>query len=427
MNGSSAGFACVSISASQYAMTQPGVILHYLQLSIWPVSLCFDYLDWPVPPLRDALLPIGAVGLMALATLIGLLRRRWWGFVGAWFFVILAPTSSFMPIQDRVVEHRMYLPLAAVVLGLVVAGALSLYGLARLLPESPRARAALGWTVGSVVVGILCVLSVRRNMEYRSPETLWADVTVKRPNNVRGWTCLAEVQIAMGKFEETRESTERALSITPYYYNTHSVLANVLLKEGKLDEALARCQTGLRLAPDAPHYHHLLALIQFARGDRDGAAAACREACRLNPKDSNYWMTLAMATGESDPEESDRALRRSLELNPGWPLAVVRASRRSALQADPRQSELRLTLGQLQTANRALRETDAEALDALGITLARTGRFEEAVAAARKALTLAEKVGRDEFAKDVMGRIQGYQKRQAYEYVTVSEKHRHGS
>ena len=44
---------------------------------------------------------------------------RYWpaiGFAGAWFFVILAPTSSVVPLADQpMAEHRMYLSLAAVI------------------------------------------------------------------------------------------------------------------------------------------------------------------------------------------------------------------------------------------------------------------------------------------------------------------------
>ena len=45
------------------------------------------------------------------------------GFLGAWFFLILAPTSSVLPMSVEVAaERRMYLPLAAVVV-LAVTGA----------------------------------------------------------------------------------------------------------------------------------------------------------------------------------------------------------------------------------------------------------------------------------------------------------------
>ena len=36
-----------NVSWLQYALSQPGVILHYLALSFWPAELCLDY-AWPV-------------------------------------------------------------------------------------------------------------------------------------------------------------------------------------------------------------------------------------------------------------------------------------------------------------------------------------------------------------------------------------------
>src|SRR6185369_12028376 len=44
------------------------------------------------------------------------------GFLGAWFFVTLAPTSSIVPIATEVgAERRMYLPLAALVVMAIAA------------------------------------------------------------------------------------------------------------------------------------------------------------------------------------------------------------------------------------------------------------------------------------------------------------------
>ena len=37
------GFGLAEVGPWEYARTQPGVILHYLRLSFWPSSLCFDY------------------------------------------------------------------------------------------------------------------------------------------------------------------------------------------------------------------------------------------------------------------------------------------------------------------------------------------------------------------------------------------------
>ena len=103
--------------------SQPGVILHYLRLSVWPYPQCLDY-GWPIETrwlVGIALPGLAVLGLLA-ASVVAMLRGRRIGFLGIAFFLILAPTSSFMPIQDLCFEHRMYLPLACVVTACVLAG-----------------------------------------------------------------------------------------------------------------------------------------------------------------------------------------------------------------------------------------------------------------------------------------------------------------
>src|SRR5262245_31708017 len=58
-----------------YALTQPGVIVHYLRLCFWPDPLCFDY-GWPLArSARDFALPLLLVGALLAAT-IACFRRR---------------------------------------------------------------------------------------------------------------------------------------------------------------------------------------------------------------------------------------------------------------------------------------------------------------------------------------------------------------
>ena len=106
----------------RYLLTQGGVIVHYLWLSVWPAPLVLTY-DWPlVSGLGEAWPTAGAVFLLLMAGFYAVFRWPALGFVAAWFFLILAPTSSVIPIMTEVVgERRMYLPLISV-LGLILAG-----------------------------------------------------------------------------------------------------------------------------------------------------------------------------------------------------------------------------------------------------------------------------------------------------------------
>src|SRR5262249_29940874 len=117
-----AGFAMKGLTPIEYVRNQPGVVLHYLRLAAWPHPLCVDY-DWPRAESFTAVAP---AALTVLALLGGPLwawvRRPARGFLGAWFFLPLAPTSSIMRIADLAAERRMYLPLAALAVLAAVGG-----------------------------------------------------------------------------------------------------------------------------------------------------------------------------------------------------------------------------------------------------------------------------------------------------------------
>src|SRR5205085_3611363 len=128
--------------------TQFGVIVHYLRLALWPDALVLDY-AWPVARTAAAIIPFAVIiiSLMA-ATLWALARRPAVGFLGAWFFLILAPTSSVMPIADLAFEHRMYLPLAAVVALCIIGGYRLGQAFIRRFAQSATQRKQLGQWLG---------------------------------------------------------------------------------------------------------------------------------------------------------------------------------------------------------------------------------------------------------------------------------------
>src|SRR3989475_12848490 len=112
----SVGFSFPEWPWPTYLRTQAGVVAHYLRLAIVPSSLVLDY-EWPAAQSIADVAPQAVMVLALIAvTIWALVRRMPIGFAGAWFFGILAPTSSIIPIVTEIAaEHRMYLPLAAVI------------------------------------------------------------------------------------------------------------------------------------------------------------------------------------------------------------------------------------------------------------------------------------------------------------------------
>ncbi|MBI5642583.1 MAG: hypothetical protein HY954_03805 [Deltaproteobacteria bacterium] len=129
----SAGFKVTYISPKEYLLTQFNVLLYYIALMAVPVNQNLDY-DLPraealleAPEVhKGAALTIPMlppiVSLAIIAGIIGaalyLLKKtqtraasslRAVSFFILWYFIILSPTSSFIPIIDVIYEHRIYL------------------------------------------------------------------------------------------------------------------------------------------------------------------------------------------------------------------------------------------------------------------------------------------------------------------------------
>lgn len=205
----------------EYARSQVGVLVQYLRLAAWPSPLCVDY-GWPVADTMGGILPPAVVvGVLAAAAAWGLARRWAAGFLGAAFFLVLAPTSSIVSTEDPAFEHRMYLPLACVVV-LAVCGAYAagLWVLGRFV-AADRPRRLLGWVLSAAAVlaavAALGCATVLRNGDYRTALGLWEDTVRKRPENPRAHCNLGSYLRDAGNLSAALVELNRALALRPHY------------------------------------------------------------------------------------------------------------------------------------------------------------------------------------------------------------------
>ena len=149
-----------------YLVTQLHAIVRYLRLAVWPDTLVFDYGSPLVGSVREVAPDALIIVLLLAGTAVSLWRWRALGFLGAWFFAILAPTSSVIPVAGQTVaERRMYLPLAAVIAVLVI----GTYLLGRkLLKTQPKFGRVLGWGAAGTVALALTILTDRKSTRLNS-------------------------------------------------------------------------------------------------------------------------------------------------------------------------------------------------------------------------------------------------------------------
>ena len=299
-----------------YAKTQCGVILHYVRLAVWPHPLVLDYYDWPVArTLAQALPSILVVGVLLAGTGWALARRLVLGFVGAWFFLILAPTSSVLPIMtEMAAERRMYLPLVAVVVLLVVGG----WRLLERLRSRDRVRRSVAVGLAAAIATTLGALTIRRHEDYRSEIAIWQDTVAKRPGNARARLHLGKVLQAEGQLEAAIAQYRAVLRFRPLAAEASYDLGSAMTRQGNVVDAAAHYRNAIRLKPDMASAHYNLSLVLEDQGKPEEAVAEYETVLRLTPDSIEAHNNLGLVLvklGRLD--EAIVQYREALRLAPG--------------------------------------------------------------------------------------------------------------
>jgi tetratricopeptide (TPR) repeat protein len=383
--GGTAGFG-LSVTAWQYALTQLGVITHYLRLAFWPSGLVLDY-GWPVASSAGQIVP-GAmvIGLLLAETIWALIRNSAAGFLGAFFFLTLAPTSSFVPVADLAFEHRMYLPLAPVAVLAVTA----LYrAWQRVLEKVPPQRRP-GVAVRAVPPAVLAILAAalgygtfERNKDYRSSLAIWQDTVAKRPDNFRAHGNLGFALAGAGRWQEAITHYQRALQLKPDFGFAEYNLGLALARVGRAQEAIAHFERAVQLKPEDADAENSLGVALADVGRWQEAIPHYQRALQLKPDyaDVEYNLGLALARA-GRVQEAIAHLERAVQLKP----ADAEAENNLGLAL------VRVGKGQEAIAHfmRAvqLNPADAKIENNLASALAGVGRVQEAIAHFERAVQL---------------------------------------
>ncbi len=324
-HGKSAGFSLAELSAWEYARSQPGVILYYLRLAGWPSPLSIDYSDWRVPYPVTQIIPVaGVVAALVAGSAWGLLRRSWLGYLGAWFFLILAPSSSIVPLLNELAaERRMYLPLLAVV-ALAVASATWMM---RAIPATGARRVVATVLVAGVVTALGATTS-RRNAAFRSDVALWSATVSARPFSARARNNLGHALFRLGRVAEAIPHLARAVALDPDYADARSNLGAAFYTAGRISDAIPELTRAIRIDPDQVEAHYNLALAFHVEERLDEAIREYRETLRLAPGELDARANLGVALASlGRNEEAVTQLREVLRRDPGHGNARVALER----------------------------------------------------------------------------------------------------
>jgi len=322
---SQAGFELPGLSAPQYFATQLRVIPTYLLLLAWPTGQCAD---WFFPAsggfLESAVLGGAALLCSILAGAIFITVRvrdasgaiagaaRTASFGALFFLLVLAPTSSILPLRDPLAEHRAYLASLGVIMAAVA-------GVSTAIRQLAGTRSALAGAAIAVAVMLSAgIATARRSAVWASSSALWCDAAQKAPEKARvnanlGYALL-ELNRPVEALSSLYKARDRRGDHTVSGKTLFESIVAALIAAGQSDEARAEIQSVLAVNPHDANALAELAAIEFATGrddecerDVDSALAADRS------NDAALAVLGALLLRRGDAAGAQTVLRRAVE------------------------------------------------------------------------------------------------------------------
>lgn len=287
------GFDMARVTPRQYLLTEPRAVLTYLRLALWPAGLSLDH-DFPLSNGLDVRTVASLAGLLcvtavAVALVVvgrrregsGAATARLAGFGLLWWLLVLLPTSSFIPLADVLVEHRVYLAL----LGLAIAAVALASAILERMPG--RARRWLPAALAAATCACLAMTLEQRNQVWSSQLAVWRDAAGKAPFKPRTHFNYGQALHLAQRDEEAVVEYRRALtlpfdgSFPPYQLRAN--LATSLLQLGRPAEAIQELEAALALQPGDAHLLNQLAVCAMEQGDPELAMRHAQEALARQP------------------------------------------------------------------------------------------------------------------------------------------------
>ncbi|MCA8925208.1 MAG: hypothetical protein KDD82_25585 [Planctomycetes bacterium] len=216
----------------EYFTSQIYITLRYLNQFLLPIDQTVEHgfphsveTGWPHKGLDVAFAFLGHALIWVLGLKLLLRGHRLIPLAIGWYYLTHVVESSFIPILDLMVDHRLYLPSALLPAAFVVAWA-------RYYPEleeaEPRTRVLM--PVAFTLLGlVLAAGTVARIHTWTSSTGIWEDTIAKRPSCARAYSSLGMEHLYREEWLEAVGPIEASLQLGAVHVEGWNNLGNAYL------------------------------------------------------------------------------------------------------------------------------------------------------------------------------------------------------
>ncbi|MBF0274380.1 MAG: hypothetical protein HQK84_04015 [Nitrospinae bacterium] len=270
---------------ASYFFLQTVVILKYIGLLLYPSPDLLN-MDWDI---RANTFSIGQIELSlvvnALIFFCGCLflflaKLRILGFAIIWFYATISPDSSFMPLSEKMVEYRLYMP----AIGFFLFFAMIVWVA---VEKIQKKNTLFLYTFIILVITILSIYSTVKRLPVFDTELIyWTDVIKKSPNKARGYaTRGSSAYKNMNKIPEALADLNKAIELKSDLGDAYINRGVLLASQGHFHKAIADFKHALEYKKHNTSYVYLnLGAMYFSLYDIENSLASFHKACEMKNK-----------------------------------------------------------------------------------------------------------------------------------------------
>jgi tetratricopeptide (TPR) repeat protein len=303
------------------------VILHYLQIFLWPFDMSVEY-DWKLSEsffAPDSFFPFLFLSFLFFTSAYSLIKNKhpFFGFGLIWFLVAIAPRSTIIPSPELICDYKTYLSSVGWLFVISTALVATVSFLIKSIKNVPSWFYKRSIQFAAVIIFSFPVgySAMSRNLVWSSSIAFWQDIVKKAPAKARGHNNLGVALSEQNRFEESIPRYLEAIRLDRHYSDPWSNLAVAYSFKGDIDRAIKSLKQAIRIHPNYPEAFNNLGTLLIKKKNYDVAEKALTRAIQLRPyygkafynlgrmylekgKDEKAWQYFKRATeGDLDTKE----------------------------------------------------------------------------------------------------------------------------